>query len=109
MHRAEKKYSDAVKWLDSLNQNKIVPGLERIAKLMNILGNPQKKLKLIVIGGTNAKGSTCFNLNHKLTKNGFRIGCFTSPHIHSVRERIRIGLQIISIEEFTSILSKIRR
>ena len=104
MHRAEKKYSDAVKWLDSLNQNKIVPGLERIAKLMNILGNPQKKLKLIVIGGTNAKGSTCFNLNHNLTKNGFRIGCFTSPHIHSVRERIRIGEEIISIEEFTDIL-----
>jgi len=104
MHRAEKKYSIAIKWLDSLNQNKIVPGLERITKLINILGNPQKKLKLIIIGGTNAKGSTCFNLNYNLTKNGFRIGCFTSPHIHSVRERIRIGEEIISIEEFTDIL-----
>ena len=104
MNRAEKKYSVAIKWLDSLNQNKIVPGLERITKLMNILGNPQKKMKLIIIGGTNAKGSTCFNLNHNLTKNGFRIGCFTSPHIHSVRERIRIGEEIICIEKFTNIL-----
>ena len=48
MHRVEKKYSDTIEWLDSLNQNKIVPGLERIAKLMNILENPQKKMKLII-------------------------------------------------------------
>ena len=79
MHRAPKKYSEALDWLDSRNQNKIIPGLERITKLMNIMGNPQKNLKLIVIGGTNAKGSTCFNLNHNLTRKGFKIGCFTSP------------------------------
>ncbi len=75
MHRAPKKYSEALDWLDSRNQNKIIPGLERITKLMNIMGNPQKNLKLIVIGGTNAKGSTCFNLNHNLTRKGFKIGC----------------------------------
>ena len=109
MHRVEKKYSDAIEWLDSLNQNKIVPGLERIAKLMNILENPQKKMKLIIIGGTNAKGSTCFNLNHNLTKNRLKIGCFTSPHIHSVRERIRIGKEIISIGEFTDVLTLLRK
>ena len=108
MYRHEKKYSDAIKWLDSLNQNKIVPGLERITKLMDLLENPQRKLKLIIIGGTNAKGSTCFNLNHNLTRNGLRIGCFTSPHIHSVRERIRIGEEIISIEEFTDVLYLLR-
>ena len=108
MHPAEKKYLNATEWLESLNQNKIVPGLERIAQLMNMLENPQKRLKLIIIGGTNAKGSTCFNLNHNLTKNGFKIGCFTSPHIHSVRERIRIGEEIVSIEEFTDILYLLR-
>ena len=108
MRRVEKKYSDAIEWLDSLNQNKIVPGLERIAKLMNILENPQKKLKIIIIGGTNAKGSTCLNLNHNLTKNRLRIGCFTSPHIHSVRERIRIGKELINKDEFTDILNLLR-
>ena len=108
MHRAPKKYSEALDWLDSRNQNKIIPGLERITKLMNIMGNPQKNLKLIVIGGTNAKGSTCFNLNHNLTRKGFKIGCFTSPHIHSARERIRIGNELIKIEEFTDILNSLK-
>jgi len=108
MRRVEKKYSDAIEWLNSLNQNKIVPGLERIAKLMNILENPQKKLKIIIIGGTNAKGSTCLNLNHNLTKNRLRIGCFTSPHIHSVRERIRIGKELINKDEFTDVLNLLR-
>jgi len=108
MHRAQKKYSEALHWLDSQNQNKIVPGLERITELMNLLKNPQKKLKLIIIGGTNAKGSTCFNLNHNLTIKGFKIGCFTSPHIHSVRERIRIGSDLIKIEEFTDLINSLR-
>ena len=108
MYRAQKKYYEALHWLDSQNQNKIVPGLERIAELMNILKNPQKKLKLIIIGGTNAKGSTCFNLNHNLTIKGFKIGCFTSPHIHSVRERIRIGSELIKIEEFTDLINSLR-
>ena len=108
MHRAQKKYSKMHQWLDSQNQNKIVPGLERITELMNILKNPQKKLKLIIIGGTNAKGSTCFNLNHNLTRKGFKVGCFTSPHIHSVRERIRIGNELIKIEEFTDLLNSLK-
>ena len=105
---AQKKYTEILDWLDSQNQNKIIPGLERITKLMNILKNPQKNLKLIIIGGTNAKGSTCFNLNHNLTRKGFKIGCFTSPHIHSVRERIRIGNELIKIEEFTDILNSLK-
>tara|TARA_B100000029_G_scaffold47482_1_gene43571 strand:- start:45 stop:1148 length:1104 start_codon:yes stop_codon:yes gene_type:complete len=108
MHRAQKKYYEALHWLDSQNQNKIVPGLERIAELMNILKNPQKKLKLIIIGGTNAKGSTCFNLNHNLTRKGFKIGCFTSPHIHSVRERIRIGSELIKIEDFADLINSLK-
>ena len=61
-----------------------------------------------MIGGTNAKGSTCFSLNSTLNKAGIKSGCFTSPHLHSVRERIQIGKEIISINNFTSILSKIK-
>ena len=44
---AQKKYTEILDWLDSQNQNKIIPGLERIAKLMNILKNPQKISQLI--------------------------------------------------------------
>ena len=47
MHRAEESYLEAKEWIDSLNQNNIVPGLERITKIMNALENPEKKLDLI--------------------------------------------------------------
>ena len=77
MHRAEKRYLEVREWIDSLNQNNIVPGLERIERIMNALENPEKKLDLIIVGGTNAKGSTCFNLSHNLTRNGIKTGCFS--------------------------------
>jgi len=105
MNRLKNNYLKNVAWLNSLNQNKIVPGLDRINDLMLKLENPQKKVEVIVVGGTNAKGSTCFNLNYNITDAGLKIGCFTSPHLHSVRERIRIGNEIISKEEFSKLLS----
>lgn len=108
MNRLKKDYKEILGWLDYLNEVKIVPGLNRIKELMHYLGNPQKKLEIVMIGGTNAKGSTCFSLNSTLNKAGIKTGCFTSPHLHSVRERIRIGEQIISIKRFTSILSRIK-
>ena len=104
MNQPQNNYLDTLDWIGSLNQNKIVPGLERIKKLMNALGNPHNNLRLIIIGGTNAKGSTALNLNHNLTKAGLKSGCFTSPHLHSVRERIRIGEKIISQDDFTKVL-----
>ena len=109
MRRAEKEYLKIIDWLDSLNENRIVPGLDRMNELMNLLGNPQNNLNLIIVGGTNAKGSTCFSIEHNFSKNGIEIGCFTSPHIHSVRERIRIGKEKISIEDFTTTMQKIRK
>jgi len=109
MNRREKDYLKAIKWLESLNSNKIVPGLTRITKLMNYLDNPQNKLKIIMVGGTNAKGSTCHNLNYNLNNAGVKTGCFTSPHLHSIRERIKIGDKKISIHEFTKAIFNLKR
>ena len=101
-------YKIAVKWLDGLNQNKIVPGLERISKLMNIFNDPQDKLRIITIGGTNAKGSTSYNLSKTLMQTGKKIGCFTSPHLHSVRERIKINNENIDKKIFSKKLFQMR-
>ena len=109
MNRREKDYLKAIKWIESLNSNKIVPGLTRIAKLMDSLGNPQNKLEIIMIGGTNAKGSTCHNLNYNLNNSGVKTGCFTSPHLHSIRERIKIGDEKISVHEFTKTIFNLKR
>ena len=109
MNRAENDYTKAKDWLDSLNQNNIVPGLERIRKLMKALANPEKKLEIVIVGGTNAKGSTCFNLNYNIAQSGLKVGCFTSPHIHTIRERVRINDKLISKQEFTDLIELIRK
>ena len=102
------RYNESLNWLDNLNQNEIKPGLERIKEMMRILGNPQKKLRIITIGGTNAKGSTSYNLSKTLMQTGKKIGCFTSPHLHTVRERIRINNRNIDKETFSNELMKLK-
>ena len=101
-------YKKAIKWLDGLNQNKIVPGLERISNLMNLFDNPQNQLRIITIGGTNAKGSTSYNLSNTLMQTNKKIGCFTSPHLHSVRERIKINNKNIEKSKFSENLFKLK-
>ena len=101
-------YEKALAWLDNLNQNKIIPGLERIQKVMDLFGNPQIKMRIISVGGTNAKGSTSYNLSKTLMQTGKIIGCFTSPHIHTVRERIKINHKNISQNLFARYIFKLK-
>jgi dihydrofolate synthase/folylpolyglutamate synthase len=74
--------------------------LDRINALMERLGNPQNDIPTIHIAGTKGKGSTAAMITSILTAAGYKVGLFTSPHIHEFRERIRIGLEPISKELF---------
>ena len=64
--------------------------LTRVAKLLELLGNPQQHLKIIHIAGSKGKGSTAAMLAHVLKAANYRTGLYTSPHIDHYRERIRI-------------------
>src|SRR5271170_6834806 len=64
--------------------------LNRIEKLLDLAGNPAKNLKIIHVAGTKGKGSTCAFLASILQEAGYKIGLYTSPHLHKVNERIRI-------------------
>ncbi len=64
--------------------------LERMTALLKALGDPQKDLKIIHVAGTKGKGSTCAFLSYILATAGYKVGLYTSPHIHQVNERIRI-------------------
>ncbi|MBO8158795.1 folylpolyglutamate synthase/dihydrofolate synthase family protein [Thermosyntropha sp.] len=71
------------------------PGLERIERLLKEMGNPEKELKCVHIAGTNGKGSTSLIIASVLTKAGYKVGRFISPHVHSYRERFTIdGVEI---------------
>ena len=69
--------------------------LERIEKLLGLVGNPQRRGRYIHVAGTNGKGSTCAMIASALRVSGFRTGLYTSPHLVDARERIQFdGEQI---------------
>lgn len=83
--------SPGMDFLNSRLMFGMVPGLESTRKLCDALGNPERKFKTIHIVGTNGKGSTSYYLAGILQAHGFKTGLFTSPHLVSLRERIRIN------------------
>jgi dihydrofolate synthase/folylpolyglutamate synthase len=66
------------------------PGLDRISTLLEALGDPERRYTLVQVGGTNGKGSTAAMLAAILKSAGRRVGLYTSPHLVSFRERIRV-------------------
>ncbi len=66
-------------------------GLSNIQTLMELLGNPQDKLKYIHVAGTNGKGSTSAMLSSILVEEGYNTGLFTSPYINEFNERIQVN------------------
>ncbi len=84
-------YDDAVKLLTSSGKFRISLGLERMEKIMTLLGNPQDRLKCIHVAGTNGKGSVCSIIASILNEAGIRVGIYSSPHIFKYTERIRLS------------------
>jgi dihydrofolate synthase/folylpolyglutamate synthase len=64
--------------------------LPRVRRLLTELGNPERSFRSIIVGGTNGKGTTASYLAHLLKTQGRRVGLYTSPHLHSIRERIQV-------------------
>ncbi len=79
-----------LEWLDALGPQKIRPGLWRTRALLHLLGNPQSSFSSILVGGTNGKGSTAASISAILTAAGVPCGLYTSPHLVSVTERVRL-------------------
>ncbi len=77
--------------------------LKKIRRFLELLGNPQNDFFAIHISGTNGKGSTSTYLEHILHKSGMTVGKFTSPHLVSYNERIRVDCQNISDQDFAEI------
>ena len=83
------------------------PGVEVSAELLKKLGNPEKKLRIIHVAGTNGKGSVCSYISYTLMATGHRTGLFTSPHILDYCERIRVDGQEISEDEVVTLYKQI--
>lgn len=100
-------FIQAKKRVDSLNKFGSVLGLENIRELLRRLGNPQEKLKVIHVAGTNGKGSVIAYLSSVLTEAGYKVGKYTSPVVFEYLEKYQINNQNISEEDFTDISTKV--
>ena len=94
---------EAIAYIESVSWKGSVPGLERPQELLDLMGNPEKQLKYIHIGGTNGKGSTAAMTASILQRAGYKTGLYTSPHIYRFHERIRVNGEDISDRDLAEI------
>ena len=109
---AATNYRDALSWLYSLQRFGIKLGLENIERLLDELSKSDvlqaAPWKVIHVAGTNGKGSVCAMVDSICRAQGYRTGLFTSPHLVTFRERIRVNGDMISEEAVADGLTTIR-
>ncbi|MFI4922745.1 MAG: bifunctional folylpolyglutamate synthase/dihydrofolate synthase, partial [Burkholderiales bacterium] len=98
--------SDWLAYLESLNPRAISLGLDRVMQVKNTLGL-EPGFTIITVSGTNGKGSTCAFLEAILNVAGYRVGCYTSPHLLSYNERVRINRRPVDDAAFIRVFEKI--
>ncbi|MBW8350216.1 bifunctional folylpolyglutamate synthase/dihydrofolate synthase [Bacillus sp. IITD106] len=101
-------YEEALEWIHSRLRLGIKPGLKRMEWMLERLGNPEKELKAIHVGGTNGKGSTVAYIRSILNEAGYKVGTFTSPYIEQFNERISVNGQPVQDHEITDLTNKIK-
>ncbi len=101
-------YEEALKFLKDLTKFGYNFGLGRITKLLKELGEPQQKLKIIHIGGTNGKGSTAAMVSAILKAAGYKTALFSSPHLHNYTERMRVNGEEIPGAVFADLVSRLK-
>ena len=90
-------------WMNSRIGLNFRSGLDRMEQAVTLLGRPDKAYPILHVTGTNGKGSTIAFMRQLLMSHGKKVGTFTSPHMISIHDRICIGDQPISDEDFTRI------
>ncbi len=92
-----RSFDDWLTAIESLHPQQIEMGLERVAQVYARMGMPMSSA-IITVGGTNGKGSTCAMLEAMLMAAGYRVGLYTSPHLHRFNERARVNGELASDE-----------
>jgi dihydrofolate synthase/folylpolyglutamate synthase len=103
------KYGETIAYLYGLQQHGMKFGLDNITKLLSAAGNPQKTVRAVHVGGTNGKGSTAAMIESILKTSGVTTGLFTSPHLVSFTERIRVNGEEITEEDVVALAGEVRQ
>ncbi len=101
-------YQEAEQYILNIPKFSKKTGLENIKECLRRLGNPQNKFYTIHVAGTNGKGSVCNYLDSVLREAKYHVGMFTSPHLVTMRERMRVDGAMISEETFLELFLKVK-
>lgn len=99
---------ESLAYLYGLQQFGIKLGLENIRGLLRRLGDPQNGLRCLHVAGTNGKGSVSVLLAEMLRHAGYRTGLYTSPHLHSFAERVRIDGEPLELDRLPALVEEVR-
>ena len=88
-------------------EHDLVPSLDRIRVVCELLGDPQKAFRVVHLTGTNGKTSTTRMVERLLREHGLRTGRFVSPHLQDVRERIALDGEPLSPERFVEVYEEV--
>ncbi len=110
-------YSQAEEYLDSFVNYEQIPGityalsdysLRHVEELLKRLGNPHLAPRTVHIAGTEGKGSVAAMIAQVLSDSGYKTGLYTSPHLHTLRERISVDGSLISEAEFATTMTEVK-
>jgi dihydrofolate synthase/folylpolyglutamate synthase len=101
-------YLETLDWIYNLRGGAIDLRLDRMDEALGLFGHPERQFPAFHIAGTNGKGSTAAMLHRILTVAGYRAGLYTSPHLVSFTERIRVGDDEISPGDVVELAREIR-
>ncbi len=101
-------FTETLAYLDRLQETRMRLDLAPSQRLLELLGRPDRKLRSVIVAGTNGKGSVCAFLTSMALKAGLRVGTYTSPHLESVVERVAIDGDPIDPDVFARISTQVR-
>ncbi|MFO7742494.1 MAG: folylpolyglutamate synthase/dihydrofolate synthase family protein [Anaerolineae bacterium] len=110
-------YTETIAYLHSLTDYEIkrvrrytpeVFDLSRVEQLLEAVGNPHRRFRSVHIAGSKGKGSTAAMIESCLRKAGYRTALYTSPHLHTFCERIRVGGEKIGRDEVVALVEELR-
>ncbi|MGH4124901.1 MAG: bifunctional folylpolyglutamate synthase/dihydrofolate synthase [Clostridium sp.] len=102
-------YDEAMNYIKNTAKFGTKLGLERTEKILELLGNPHKKLKCIHIAGTNGKGSTTAMVTNILVEAGYKVGSYISPFIEEFEERMQINNANIAKRDLSDIITEVSK
>jgi dihydrofolate synthase/folylpolyglutamate synthase len=101
-------YEEAMEYIHNTLKFGLKLGLHNISTLLDMMGNPHKKLKYVHVAGTNGKGSTVAFISQILMEAGYKVGIYTSPYLERFTERIRINDREIPEDELARLTSLVK-